>query len=207
MKIDIGAEGKILGTKRVSPNGQVSGLSEYAGEEVLIIYPGPREPRIRMQAGDYVHEVEKAVAGQMKVAFQQYKALKVKYRTRRRPRRSSSAPRARSPSRGSSTTSTPGSRRRSGRPRRGSRRSSANRRRRLRNRLIQRTDAFSGSIGPADAIERSLDESRFAGTMPRVRRIRLCGCAAPRRGGRRPGGRRARPAACWRRAGRPRRAG
>ena len=80
MKIDIGAEGKILGTKRVSPNGQVSGLSEYAGEEVLIIYPGPREPRIRMQAGDYVHEVEKAVQNQMKVAFQQYKALKSKYK-------------------------------------------------------------------------------------------------------------------------------
>ncbi len=65
MKIDIGTEGKILGTKRVSPNGQVSGLSEYAGEEVLIIYPGPREPRIRMEAKDYVHEVEKAVQNQI----------------------------------------------------------------------------------------------------------------------------------------------
>lgn len=80
MKIDIGTEGKILGTKKVSPNGQVSGLSEYAGEEVLIIYPGPREPRIKMEAKDYVHEVEKAVQGQMRVAFQQYKALKAKYK-------------------------------------------------------------------------------------------------------------------------------
>ncbi len=79
MKIDIGTEGKILGTKRVSPNGQVSGLSEYAGEEVLIIYPGPREPRIKMEAKDYVHEVEKAVQNQMKTAFRQYKALKSKY--------------------------------------------------------------------------------------------------------------------------------
>ena len=80
MKIDIGTEGKILGTKRVSPNGQVSGLSEYAGEEVLIIYPGPREPRIQMEAKDYVHEVEKAVQNQMKTAFRQYKALKAKYK-------------------------------------------------------------------------------------------------------------------------------
>ncbi len=79
MKIDIGREGKILGTKRVSPNGQVSGLSEYAGEEVLIIYPGPREPRIRMEAKDYVHEVEKAVAAQMRNAFRQYKGLKTRY--------------------------------------------------------------------------------------------------------------------------------
>jgi hypothetical protein len=80
MKIDIGTEGKILGTKRVSPNGQVSGLSEYAGEEVLVIYPGPREPRIQMEARDYVHEVEKAVQNQMKTAFRQYKALKDKYK-------------------------------------------------------------------------------------------------------------------------------
>jgi hypothetical protein len=80
MKIDIGAEGKILGTKKVSPNGQVSGLSEFAGEEVLIIYPGPREPRIRMDAKDYVHEVEKAVQNQMRSAFRQYKVLKAKYK-------------------------------------------------------------------------------------------------------------------------------
>lgn len=80
MKIDIGSEGKILGTKRVSPNGQVSGLSEYAGEEVLIIYPGPSEPRIRLEAKDYVHEVEKAVHNQMRQAFRQYKDLKDKYK-------------------------------------------------------------------------------------------------------------------------------
>jgi hypothetical protein len=80
MKIDIGSEGKILGTKRVSPNGQVSGLSEYAGEEVLIIYPGPREPRVQLGAEDYLHEVEKAVEGQMRSAFRQYKVLKDRYK-------------------------------------------------------------------------------------------------------------------------------
>jgi hypothetical protein len=80
MKIDIGAEGKILGTKRVSPNGQVSGLSEYAGEEVLIIYPGPRAPRVRMGADDYVHEMEKAIQEQMRGAFRQYKVLKERYK-------------------------------------------------------------------------------------------------------------------------------
>lgn len=79
MKIDIGAEGKILGTKRVSPNGQVSGLSEYAGEEVLIVYPGPREPRIKMETKDYLREVEKSVQNQMRQAFKQYQALKDKY--------------------------------------------------------------------------------------------------------------------------------
>lgn len=80
MKIDIGSEGKILGTKRVSPNGQVSGLSEYAGEEVLVIYPGPREPRIRKDPEDYLHELETAVGQQMKAAFRQYKILKARYK-------------------------------------------------------------------------------------------------------------------------------
>ncbi|MES2155252.1 MAG: hypothetical protein V4510_08980 [bacterium] len=80
MKIDIGSEGKILGTKKVSPNGQVSGLSEYAGEEVLIVYPGPREPRIRKDAEDYLHEIEQAVQGQMRGAFRQYKVLKARYK-------------------------------------------------------------------------------------------------------------------------------
>ncbi len=80
MKIDIGSEGKILGTKKVSPNGQVSGLSEYAGKEVLVIFPGDREPRVHLEARDYVHEVEKAVHNQMKGAFRQYKALKGKYK-------------------------------------------------------------------------------------------------------------------------------
>lgn len=79
MKIDIGREGKILGTKKVSPNGQVSGLSEYAGEEVLVIYPGPSEPRIRMDARDHMHEVEKAVSNQMRHAFQQYQGLKARF--------------------------------------------------------------------------------------------------------------------------------
>lgn len=80
MKIDIGTDGKILGTKRVSPNGQVSGLSEYAGEEVLIIYPGPREPRIKMEAKDYLKEMEKAVQVQMRQAFGEYRGLKDRYR-------------------------------------------------------------------------------------------------------------------------------
>jgi hypothetical protein len=80
MKIDIGSEGKILGTKRVSPNGQVSGLSEYAGEEVLIVYPGPREPRVRLEAKDYLKEMERAVQLQMRNAFVQYKGLKGKYK-------------------------------------------------------------------------------------------------------------------------------
>jgi hypothetical protein len=44
MRLELGPDGKIIGTRRVSPNGQVSGLSEYSGREVLVILPGTAEP-------------------------------------------------------------------------------------------------------------------------------------------------------------------
>ncbi len=80
MKIDIGSEGKILGTKKVSPNGQVSGLTEYSGQEVLIILP-EGQPRVRFDAGDYAAEMEKAINEHMKLAFKEYKNLKDKFAT------------------------------------------------------------------------------------------------------------------------------
>lgn len=80
MKIDIGSEGKILGTKKVSPNGQVSGLSEYAGQEVLIILP-EGQPKVRFDASDYAAELEKAINEHMKLAFKEYKNLKDKFAT------------------------------------------------------------------------------------------------------------------------------
>ena len=39
MKIDIG-NGKVLGTKRVSSNGQISGFTEFACQDVLVVLPG-----------------------------------------------------------------------------------------------------------------------------------------------------------------------
>ena len=61
MKIDIGADGKILGTKRVSANGQISGFTEYAGAEVLVILPGGELPIVRRDARDVLDEMEKIV--------------------------------------------------------------------------------------------------------------------------------------------------
>lgn len=79
MRIDIGT-GKILGTKRVSPNGQISGFSEYAGKEVLVVLPN-EEPRVELAASDLIHEIEYATRQQMHVAFQRYKGLQEKFRS------------------------------------------------------------------------------------------------------------------------------
>lgn len=58
MRIDIGPEGRIVGTKRVSQAGSVAGLSAQAGKDVLIVVPEGR-PVFRFTARDYVHEWQK----------------------------------------------------------------------------------------------------------------------------------------------------
>ena len=79
MKIDIG-NGKVLGTKRVSPNGQVSGFTEYAGQEVLVILPG-NDTDVKLTPKDLVREIQVATNEHMKVAFHQYKDLKTRFET------------------------------------------------------------------------------------------------------------------------------
>lgn len=79
VKIDIG-KGKILGTKRVSANGQVSGFTEFAGQEVLVILPDG-EPEVSLTTRDYVDEMQVAANEHMKLAFKQYKQLKTRFET------------------------------------------------------------------------------------------------------------------------------
>lgn len=77
MKIDIG-RGKILGTKRVSPNGQISGFTEYAGREVLVVLP-EGEAKTQPDARDLVEEIKAATQQQMRVAFHEYEELKDRF--------------------------------------------------------------------------------------------------------------------------------
>jgi hypothetical protein len=77
VRIDIG-NGKVLGTKRVSPNGQVSGFTEYAGREVLVVLPG-EDVDVRLSPGDLIKEVQAASTEHMKVAFHKYKDLKRRF--------------------------------------------------------------------------------------------------------------------------------
>lgn len=81
MKIDIGSTGRILGTKRVSPNGQISGFREYAGRDVLVLLPGEAVPVVRRDAADVLREAEALVRERMELAFREYKHLKARYPT------------------------------------------------------------------------------------------------------------------------------
>ncbi len=78
MRIDIGSDGKIIGTRRVSPNGQVSGLTEFAGREVLVILPGSHHPETAFPWGS-TESVAQAVQEQMREAFERYEVLQKLY--------------------------------------------------------------------------------------------------------------------------------
>jgi hypothetical protein len=78
MRIDIGPGGKIVGTRRVSPNGQVSGLSEFSGQEVLVILPGGTESETASPWAS-PEAVARVVEAQVRQAYQQYELLRELY--------------------------------------------------------------------------------------------------------------------------------
>jgi hypothetical protein len=79
MKIELEAGAKILGTKKVSGNGQVSGLTEYAGKEVMVILIPKSGKGIKTTPEQVVSELETAINEHMKLAFKQYKKLEEMY--------------------------------------------------------------------------------------------------------------------------------
>jgi hypothetical protein len=80
MRLEIGPGGKIIGTKRVSPNGQVSGLSDFAGREVLIVLMEDASSAGPAPFGSST-EWSGAVNEQMRRAFEQYQSLQELYAT------------------------------------------------------------------------------------------------------------------------------
>jgi len=80
MRLDIGPDGKIIGTRRVSPNGQVSGLSEFSGREVLVILPGSSEAAYSAPWANS-EEVVRMVGDQIRQAYDRYRTLQDLYAT------------------------------------------------------------------------------------------------------------------------------
>ena len=76
MKIELEPGAKIVGTKRVSAKGQVSGLTEYAGKEVMVILLPKEGPGIKTNAEYLYHELQKAAEEHMELAFKQSKSLR-----------------------------------------------------------------------------------------------------------------------------------
>jgi len=80
MRLEIGPDGKIIGTRRVSPNGQVSGLTEFSGREVLVILPGAGYTDSPPAWGS-PESIAQAVEEQMRQAYLRYDLLQKLYAT------------------------------------------------------------------------------------------------------------------------------
>ncbi len=80
MRLDLGSDGKIIGTRRVSPNGQVSGLSEFVGREVLVILPGAGESNDSTPWSG-PEGLAQLVNEQIRQAYQRYQSLQEMYST------------------------------------------------------------------------------------------------------------------------------
>jgi len=75
MKIELGKGAKIIGTKTVSSKGQVSGLTEYAGKEVMVVLVPEEGPTIAPSAEQVLEEIQGAAKEHMELAFDQYERL------------------------------------------------------------------------------------------------------------------------------------
>ncbi len=79
MRIELGTGGKIIGTRKVSPNGQVSGLKEFAGRELLIVLPGEETAESSSGFNPYLKGLEEIIKEQVDQALEQYAALQKAY--------------------------------------------------------------------------------------------------------------------------------
>jgi hypothetical protein len=77
MRIDLTPQGKVVGTRKVSENGQVTGLSEHAGQDVLILVPNGT-PVVRNTMADYVHEWQRIAERNAKRAAKEWQSFQKK---------------------------------------------------------------------------------------------------------------------------------
>ena len=74
MRIDLSPSGHVYGTRRVPTSGNLNGLSELAGKDVLIVVPNGR-PIVRNTVADYFHEWQKIAERNAKRAAKEWQAL------------------------------------------------------------------------------------------------------------------------------------
>lgn len=74
MRIELGPEGQVIGTKRVNANGQIAGLKSFAGQDLLVVRPGSRaEYRLTMR--DRLHQARTLLAEQARATREEAEHL------------------------------------------------------------------------------------------------------------------------------------
>jgi hypothetical protein len=75
MNINVGSEARVVGTKRVSPQGSVAGLREWAGQDVLVVVPS-RTPRFSRTPDDLLAWASKRAREAGRRALAEYHAFR-----------------------------------------------------------------------------------------------------------------------------------
>ena len=82
MRLELDKDSRILGTKKSSPKGQISGLTKYAGEEVLVILlGGGGTTAVRAGPEEIVSELQRSMNEHMGLLFKQYERLRETFNT------------------------------------------------------------------------------------------------------------------------------
>ncbi len=81
MRLELDSNSKILGTKKISAKGQVSGLTKYAGKEVLIILVGEGTKAVSAGPEELVSELQQSMTEHMDLLFKQYSRLRETFNT------------------------------------------------------------------------------------------------------------------------------
>lgn len=81
MRLELDKESRILGTKRISAKGQISGLTKYAGRDVLIILVGEGAKAVSAGPEEIVSELQRSLNDHMGLLFKQYERLRDTFNT------------------------------------------------------------------------------------------------------------------------------
>lgn len=82
MKINVGSQAEVLGTKKISPQGTVAGLKSHAGKDVLLVVPSQR-PRFVQSLDDLVEATRKTARQQGQAALKSYSGFRRRHLNRR----------------------------------------------------------------------------------------------------------------------------
>ena len=81
MKIEFGPGSKILGTKKVSDKGQISGLKEFAGKEVMVVLVSDEQASLFGSGLPHEvisNEIQRLIKEQISTAQENFKKLNEK---------------------------------------------------------------------------------------------------------------------------------
>lgn len=78
MKINVGSQARVVGTKKVNAQGSVAGLREFAGQDVLIVVPS-ETPRYSTTATDLLEQARSRAVTTGRMALKEFQSFRQRH--------------------------------------------------------------------------------------------------------------------------------